>query len=495
MSDEKKALITTISSIIYQIVSVISGFILPKLMLEKYGSEVNGLITTITQYITIISLLDMGVGAVVQSSLYKPLVNNDIEEISKIVNSGKKFFRNLGRILIVYIIVLSFVFPKIVNVNIDNSIIVILIFILSLNYFAQYFFGIINKVIITASQKGYIVYITQSIALIINTIACYLLVVHNYNIISVKLITSISFIVQPIIYYLYVRKNYKIDNTIKYTEEPIKQKWNAVAQHVSAVVLENSDVIMLSSFSDMLNVSIYSVYSMVTKGVRQLFVSFTGGLSSYFGNLWANNNKNSFSKKWFFIEWIMHNLTVLLFIITAITIMPFITIYTIKLNDANYINPLFGLMMTLAMSLYCFRLIYSITIQAVGHYRQTQNNYVIAIVINLLVSFVSVNRYGLIGVTFGTIAALFYQTIWMRNYIKVNIMQNQSSNMLKALFIDTLFCIIMYLLQNVFNTTVANYTEWFGFALINGIISVVVLTLLNILFNREMIRKCFNKEM
>ena len=51
--------------------------ILPRLILVAFGSDVNGLVNSIDPFLRIISLLDLGVGAVVQSSLYKPIAEND----------------------------------------------------------------------------------------------------------------------------------------------------------------------------------------------------------------------------------------------------------------------------------------------------------------------------------------------------------------------------------------------------------------------------------
>lgn len=69
------------------------------MILESFGSDVNGLVNSITQFLGVITLLDLGVGAVVQSALYKPLAENDTDTISKIYVSANKFFRRLAEIL------------------------------------------------------------------------------------------------------------------------------------------------------------------------------------------------------------------------------------------------------------------------------------------------------------------------------------------------------------------------------------------------------------
>lgn len=109
MMRERKLAKNTISSLIFQVTTIVSGFILPRLILKQYGSSVNGLVNSIAQFLSIISFLELGVGAVVQSTLYKPLAENDNVQVSKILASAEKFFKNLARILIIYIIILVFV--------------------------------------------------------------------------------------------------------------------------------------------------------------------------------------------------------------------------------------------------------------------------------------------------------------------------------------------------------------------------------------------------
>lgn len=51
--------------------------------MKYFGSELNGLVTSITQFLGFITLLEAGVGNVVQSSLYRPLAQKDDAELAK----------------------------------------------------------------------------------------------------------------------------------------------------------------------------------------------------------------------------------------------------------------------------------------------------------------------------------------------------------------------------------------------------------------------------
>ena len=184
----RKLVLNTISSWIYEVLVIISGLILPRMFLSFYGSEINGLVQSITQFLSIISFMQLGMGAVIQASLYKPLVDSNSEKISEVVTSANKFFKKIGIALIVYSIILMFLYPKITNNTFDFQEVVLLVFAISLNLFVQYYFGIVDIILLNADQKGYINYIGSIITLIFNTVICVILIYAGLSIQLVKII-------------------------------------------------------------------------------------------------------------------------------------------------------------------------------------------------------------------------------------------------------------------------------------------------------------------
>ena len=64
----KKAILNIISSLLLQVTTLICGFIVPKIIIEKFGSNVNGLVSSITQFLAYITLLEAGIGPVIKSA-------------------------------------------------------------------------------------------------------------------------------------------------------------------------------------------------------------------------------------------------------------------------------------------------------------------------------------------------------------------------------------------------------------------------------------------
>lgn len=482
---KKRLLYNTISSLTFQFTTIICGFILPRLILHAFGSEVNGLVNSIIQFLSVISFLELGVGAVVQSSLYKPLSDKNYEEVSKIIKSASRFFKRLAQILLVYIILLMIFYPYFAKQNFSWIYSATLIVAISISFFAQYYFGVVDRLLLNADQHGYIQYNAQTITVILNTIACVVLIKIGCSIHIVKLTTSLIYLLRPIFLREYVNRHYKINRQISYDVEPIKQKWNGIAQHVAAVILDGTDSIVLTIFSTLTNVSIYSIYFLVVNGVKQLLISLTGGIQSLMGELWAKKDLEHLREIFSWCEWGLHSGTIFVFGCTSILIVPFIQIYTNGITDANYIQPVFGLLLVWANALHCLRLPYNLMILAGGHYRQTQMNYIISALLNVSISILAVKGFGLIGVAIGTLVAMTYQTVWMAIYNSKNLLKWPFINFCKQLFVDILTVILSFLICNNFSLNSISYMSWIIMALKVALCWGAVALIMNIIFYKD----------
>ncbi len=489
MTRKTKLMLNSVSSLFYQLITIVCGFILPRFFLIYYGSEVNGLVSSITQFLGFISLAECGVGAVVQSTFYKPLAENDMLTVSKIAVSSERFFRRIAYILLAYVAVLMISYPLITIDSFDFLFTLVLIFVISISSFAQYYFGMTYKLLLNADQLGFIQHIIHAVALILNTVICVLLMRHSASVWIVKLTSSLIFVMQPVLFSIIAKSRYKTDRKIKLTEEPIKQKWNGLAQHIATVILGNTDTVVLTLLSTLENVSVYAVYHLVVNGVKQIVVSMTNGMQAMFGNMLAKKEMQEMTLAFDRIEWFIHTLVTFVFSLTAVLIVPFVRVYTADITDANYIVPAFANMITLAQAAYCFRLPYNIMVLAAGHYKQTQWSAIIEAVINVVVSVWLVFRFGLIGVAIGTFAAMAYRTVYLANYLKKNILFRKLHYFIKHLIVDvigaTLIFISVYLIPGFYLSEVNNYFEWIVLAVKVALISIVVIVPLNCIFYKK----------
>lgn len=491
MTRKKKLFLNTTISLINQIVTLVCGFILPKLFLTYYGSAVNGLVSSITQFLGFISLCECGVGAVVQSALYKPLSEKDDREISKIIISAESFFRKVAVILVFYTLILMVGYPFITLNKFDYLYTMGLIFVISLQSFMQYYFGMTYRVLLNADQKAFIQLGTHCLTVIGNTIACIFLMTKGAPVQIVKLTTSLIFMIQPLVFTLYVRRNYRINRSIVLTEEPIKQKWNGLAQHIATVVLGNTDSIVLTLFSTLENVSIYAVYSLILTGVKQIITSLTAGISAMMGNMLAKKEYLLLNETFSRFEWMIHTAVTLVFTAAGILVVPFVQVYTCNVTDTNYIVPIFALILTLAQGMYCLRLPYNIMILAAGHYKQTQFSAICEAFLNIAISVLCVFHFGLIGVAAGTLIAMLYRTGYFVWYLSKNIINRNLLCFIKHLLVDMISVFIMWI--TVFGLRITleqiSYIAWLYMAIKVFTVCAVECAGINLIFYRQEMRQ------
>lgn len=485
---KRKLIYNTVSSLIYEIVVLICGLILPRIILLNFGSDINGLVYSVTQFLAVISLLDMGIGSVVQSALYKPLAAKDGKKINDILSSAQKFFSRLATILFIYAVVLAFIYPLYVK-NYGYWPTVMLIFAIAINTFSQYYFGIVNKIFLQANQENYIPTTLQIIACLLNTISCIVLIKLGANIQFVKLNTSIMYMLQPIGMVLYIKKNYKINKRVKYEGEPIPQKWNGMSQHIASYVMGNTDTIVLTLFSTLKSVSIYNTYYLVVNNIKALIISLTNGVQSLLGDMIAKNERKKLNDLFLQYETAMHIIVTFVFTCSTILVAPFVRVYTSGVTDTNYLVPCFGYLISFANMMHCYRVPYNTLIMSAGHYKQTQASAWIEMLLNLVISIMSVIKYGVIGVTLGTLVAMLYRTIYFAWYSSIKILNQSFWIFWKHMCVNGIVIVLSIIITAKVSLGTVSYLAWFFMALKIAIIVAVITIGINFLaYRMEIIR-------
>ena len=430
-------------------------------------------------------MMEMGIGAVVQSALYEPLAKKDKKRISEIVISAEGFFRKIALAFLIYTILLMFIYPNYIqNVEawwFESS----LIAIIAISSLAEYFLGMTYKLLLMADQRSYITLTAQSTAIVLNFVVCIILMHLGASIHLVKLSAVLVMLLRPIVQSFYVHKNYNIDRNFRPVDEPIKQKWNGVAQHLAYYVTNNTDTMVLSLFSTLENVSIYTVYNMITNGIRQLILTLSTGIQAMFGNMLVNREFETLNCRFKKFEWQIHTIVVIVFSCVGVLIVPFVSVYTNGINDANYYQPAFAILLTFANAVYCIRLPYNIMVLAAGHYKQTQASAIIEMLINVIVSIVLVFKFGLIGVAIGTLIALGYRTVYLAVYLCNNILKYSIMDFLKNVGVDFLCVMLIILLTYPMKLSELSYVCWVILALQVFVTVLLVVIIVNLIFNRH----------
>lgn len=482
----KKAVINTMTSIIAEIVSIICGLILPRLILGAFGSSYNGITSSISQFLSCVVLLRAGVGSVTRAALYKPLAKKDINEISGIVNATAIFMKKVALIYVGALLIFACIYPFFVRDSFDWIFSATLVLIIGSSTFVDNYFGIAYQMLLQADQKNYINTIPQIVTTILNTIIAAILIYCGASIHFVKIGSALVYFVRPLFLSYYVKKKYDIDSSAAPNNSAISQRWDAFAQQAAAFVNNNTDVIVLTMFANIKEVSVYTVYYMVANGLYKVEQTLTDSFEAAFGNMLAKKENKVLQENFKIVEYLVFTSAAFLFICGAVLIMPFAKVYTLGICDVSYERPLFGALMCINQFLFCIRLPYHMLVDAAGHFKQTRNGAIFEAFLNVIVSVTLVVKFGLIGVTIGTFCALLFRTLQYSVYASKNILHRKYSTVVVHVLLSILqACTVAFLLRFVYVPRFDSYIHWFVYAIEVAAVVAAVLGIYSLIFYKK----------
>ena len=491
-SDKYPIYMNIATSLTLQIVTFTSGLIIPNLILKQFGSDVNGLVNSLNQFLSFITLLEGGLGSVILATLYEPLIKKDHAKTAKILRSANKFFFQLGIIFLVYCVGVIFLYLQFVQTDFSAGYTGILGLILCGNLIVQYYCSITNRLLLEADQKGYIVYLIQIIVIVTVTIMTIVFIDTVQSIHMIKMIRMLVYLIQPICFYLYVKKHYTLPVSAAYDEQVLSQRWNGLVQNIAFFIHSNTDVIILTLFTDLKSVSVYSVYSMIVIGVRAVIITIKNGFVPVLGNCLALKDKKRLQYYFDIYEFIIFNVSTVVFGCTASLITSFVMIYTKGINDINYDQPVFALLITFAEFIYCIREPYISVDYADGKFKETRIGAFAEVAINLFVSLFLVIPYGLLGIAFGTLLAmvsrLFYHVLYNRNHV----VYRSVKYFIKRLFIMAVCYIFFFIITRIIRYKAMTYIDWFVYAGCMFSIYSIITLVCNLLFDKPGMKKVYD---
>ena len=480
MNRRNKALLqNSIASIVLQIVSLVCGLILPRLVLSAFGSEVNGLNASIVQFLSYVTLLDGGIGGIVRAAYYKPLAENDKTKVNAIFNASQRFYNQLGCFMIIYSLGLAIIYPLVVKSSFSFGFVFWMVLILAFSTILQYFFGATRQILLHSNQQGYYNTYISVFTTIANTILCWIVLKLGGSIHMIKAISAIVYLVRPIVLNYYVKKIIRIDRKVPADNMALNQRWSAFARHIAFYIHTSTDISILTIFTNLRTVSIYSVHNAVIKSITSLTSGIIANTEVTFGDLLARKEWDLFYKEFIGIDMLTKAFSTIVYTISVILLTPFIMLYTKGIADTNYYQPVFAFILCAAEWIYCMGLNYNNVIVSAGHIKQTTKYAIAEALINLLGSIILVHCCGLIGVVIATAAAMFYKMCINICYMDKNIVKVEKSYTIRSITANSIVFIVSFaLFKTILNYRISTISDFVIYACFVGVVVVAIETAL-----------------
>lgn len=422
----KRGFFNITSGVINQVLTIILGLIIPRMFILSFGSDINGLVSTINQVFAYFTLFEAGVLTVSLQSLYGPVANGNHQAINEIVSETHHYCKRIGLIYGIAMVIFALIFSVVISSPLPRYQVILLVLIQGTTGILNYFFMAKFKCLLSAEGKEYV---SNNLLMLYNLGSNILRIVFllmGCNVLVVQGSFAIVCLIEVIILSLYMKKKYHwLDYRLNITGNKLEQKNDALVHQISTLIFNNTDMIIISVFLGLGLASVYSVYNMIYVAIGTLLASVMSGVQYKLGQIF-NTDPQKYAKISDYCETWYLAVVFILFTTTYVMTIPFMEIYTRNMTDMNYIDMALPMLFVLVHLLSEGRSLSGYTIIFAGHFKETKWRTITESVINIVVSLIAVHYLGIYGVLAGTIAALLYRTNDMIIYANKKILHKSS---------------------------------------------------------------------
>ncbi len=369
-----------LSTAVYQLTAMVMGFITPRLMILYYGSEVNGLIVSVTEFLTYFKMVEAGLAAAANVALYEPLARRDDEAVSGVVSAARGFYNTAGWLFALLTVVFAIAYPFFVPVSslsgqpMSHLSVMALIVAMGLSGVLEFFTMSRYRVLLTADQRTYVVSLASMSSLMISTLLIVVLPYLGQDVIVVRLAASLTILLRSVLLSRYAKKHYPgVDAHAKPNRSALGKRWDALYVELTNVFQQGAGVILGTLITrDAGVLSVYGVYHMVTVGLWGVLKMATTGIYSIFGNLLVSGRRSRFQRAYADFECLYYLGVSVLFGVAAVLIVPFVNLYTHGVKDVNYNVPVLGMLIILEALTNHAKMPMDLMISASGKFREVR---------------------------------------------------------------------------------------------------------------------------
>lgn len=458
-----------------QFIVIALGLIVPRIIMNSYGSDTNGLMGTVTQIFTYMALLEAGIGQATRNALYAPVREKNKEKVSEIMSTSRNYYRRMTVLYMIGVLILALSLPLVLKSELGYWTIFGVVFFEGLPGVITFWYVQNWTQLLMVEGKNYI----RANVDMLSKVACYLIKIllasYTMNIVLIQFGFFVVSVIKLLFYKVYFQKHYAwIDFKAAKTDSKLPDKNSYILTEIAWTVFSSTDMIVLSAFCSTAMASVYSIYNMIYSNINILLNSVYQGTQFLLGRTFFKN-KEEYALLHDTFNSVYVGIMTILMSVTYLLIIPFVQLYTAGVDDINYINNLLPLPFALVQLLSWSRVVGGNLTGIAGFSKFMSRVSIVEAITNIVLSIVLVSKFGIVGVVYATVAALPLKVIFVIYITEKRVLHRSCMKTLLILFSNYFMFGAVVFAQKYFDLTCSNYYEFFARAAVMTIfISIVV---------------------
>ncbi|MCI8995578.1 MAG: hypothetical protein HFI30_07820 [Lachnospiraceae bacterium] len=493
-SRTRNSFLNALSAILLTLVNGLFGIIVTKLVIDKFGSDFNGLNSTANQIINVLLILEGGFTLASNVALFDSISKNDYSTSNGVLRATRSKFNKIAIIFLVVGFFVAGIYSFTVNTKLPWEFVFTVIMMAVIPQAFNLFYSTTYRVLLQTQQKEYIISAFTTLTIGLGHITNIILISQDCKMWMVRFVTMCFAILNSVLITGYTkRKNIFIDFSEKPRSELIKGTNDVMAQKITGVIYTSWPIVFLSisSSAGTLLASVYAVYNNVFVMIKALLHGVIDAPRLGFGQMLTERKREDVWQSFKEYEYIAIFFTFIMMTVSCGLILPFIRLYTRGVNDINYYDMRIAVLMVLIGTVEMLHIPSGHIINMSGNFRVSKNFQVIACI--LLIT--SMALLGSISGVYGMLISLLLVAILLAvleiGYIHTKFFNDKIGEFIFLSLPYIVFGIILSYMEMRYGERCESIITFIILGAFFTIINSLMAVCLSFIFNRNEIKMLF----
>jgi len=230
------------------------------------------------------------------------------------------------------------------------------------------------RVLITADQRAWVIAAASGVATLLSVAIIAAVALSGGSVVLAHAAAVLPLALRSIALRIYTDRRYpEVDYTAPAEKSALAQRWDALYLQVLGSVQLGAPVILATVLlGDLRQVSVLSIYMLITSGIQLIIGVPANSLQASFGDVIARGETATLHRAYRELEFIVHSTAAVVCGTAFVTMSSFIAVYTADFADARYVYPLLGFLAVLDVLLYHMKTPQGLMVISAGLYRATR---------------------------------------------------------------------------------------------------------------------------
>lgn len=483
----KASIYSMVSSIMNFGAITIFNLVYYNYLIQIYGSEVNGLISTLTQFVSLFAIIEGGFTTASVVATYKPIIDKDYKKLNDILYTTKRTYYRLGILITGAVLICGSIYIRFIDSPFSYAqtyallIISVLTTAFSLCFLSKY------SVLLQGDNKEYIFTGLSLVSRTVTWMLSMFLIVKGVNIVLVFAINTLNILVNTSFIRCYERKNYNyVTYKGNYDKSLISGTEDVLFQKIANTVFTSTDLVIISVFINLASASVYNLYYQIFRAMYNLLGSVAQAPFNSFGQLANDKESRNHLKDYFNIY--QHTMLIAASVLLGTTgslVIPFVKVYTANIRDIDYIYPTLAVLFFLQTFTQIINRPYGTILNATGNFRMQNIQCFLAAVLNIIVSVAFIKQWGICSIVFGSFVATF--VILAMNIYQAyrNVLHSSMEKTIRNIIMNYGICVLFIVIMLKVNIVPESYLIWVACAVPVFLANLAIVLILNFLMDKK----------